>query len=91
MSEENKLFFTSTNDNTNPINEKVYFDNESESILKKIICDDKFDDDGNEWQEFYDLNKDNYHVEYFSDTALRTFKSISKLRKRSSWIDSTIR
>ena len=50
MSEENKLFFTSTNDNTNPINEKVYFDNESESILKKIICDDKFDDDGNEWQ-----------------------------------------
>ena len=82
MSEENKLFFTSTNDNTNPINEKVYFDNESESILKKIICDDKFDDDGNEWQEFYDLNKDNYHVEYFSEDIYDIILDDSKKKKK---------
>ncbi len=84
MSEENKLFFTSTNDNTNPINEKVYFDNESESILKKIICDDKFDDDGNEWQEFYDLNKDNYHVEYFSEDIYDIILDDSKEKKKKN-------
>ena len=82
MSEENKFFFTSTNDNTNPINEKVYFDNERESILKKIICDDKFDDDGNEWQEFYDLNKDNYHVEYFSEGIYDIILDDSKEKKK---------
>ena len=84
MSEENKFFFTSTNDNTNPINEKVYFDNESESILKKIICDDKFDDDGNEWQEFYDLNKDNYHVEYFSEDIYDIILDDSKKKKKKN-------
>ena len=84
MSEENKFFFTSTNDNTNPINEKVYFDNESESILKKIICDDKFDDDGNEWQEFYDLNKDNYHVEYFSEDIYDIILDDSKEKKKKN-------
>ena len=84
MSEENKLFFTSTNDNTNPINEKVYFDNERESILKKIICDDKFDDDGNEWQEFYDLNKDNYHVEYFSEDIYDIILDDSKEKKKKN-------
>ena len=84
MSEENKLFFTSTNDNTNPINEKVYFDNERESILKKIICDDKFDDDGNEWQEFYDLNKDNYHVENFSEDIYDIILDDSKEKKKKN-------
>ena len=84
MSEENKFFFTSTNDNTNPINEKVYFDNERESILKKIICDDKFDDDGNEWQEFYDLNKDNYHVEYFSEDIYDIILDDSKKKKKKN-------
>lgn len=84
MSEENKFFFTSTNDNTNPINEKVYFDNERESILKKIICDDKFDDDGNEWQEFYDLNKDNYHVEYFSEDIYDIILDDSKEKKKKN-------
>ena len=67
MSEENRFVFTSTNDMTTPLYENFYSENERESIIQKIRCDDKFDDEGNEWQEFYDLNKDNYHVEYFSD------------------------
>ncbi len=76
MNEEKTIFFT-TNDNTITYNENFYFENDEESIIKKIRCED-FNDE-NEWKEFYLLKDDkNFSHEFYDIYDIDNWKKKDK-------------